>query len=819
MIALRRYQELALEAFEADRAAGHRHTYVVAPPGSGKTVMGLEMMRRLDAPAVVLCPTAAIQAQWAAPGLTALTYQALCQTQDPGGALRALAEQRLGVGGGGYPSRRRDDEVARAVAALKLEVARGGDARELLTPGARARLAALRAGGVRTVILDECHHVVSMWGYVVRAALAELDPSTHDVHVIGLTATAPDDMTADEAALYESLLGPVDFHTPTPAVVREGFLAPFQELALFTTPLDSEVEWLRARHERFQEMLDRLLTSDGELSFAVWVSARMRYRTTSPPTRAEIPFGELLRKQPALARAGLRYLGSAGLPLPPGAPRGEGFREPPTLDDWVVLISDYAVRCLRAHPGEEAAARTDALAVALADLGFALTRSGVRPGRTDIDRVLVNSSAKPILACEALATEHEQRGDGLRAVVLCDSERPPRQPEGSALALGGGGRGLLETIAGDLRLAPLRPRLVTGADARETVAQASEALRTGETQCLIATRGLLGEGWDAPFVNVLVDATSVAASISTRQMRGRTLRLDPADPDKVASNWDLVCVAPELERGVADYERFVRRHAHLHAPCEDGSIESGVSHVHPELSPLAPPPAGDFAALNAHALARAADPAAARARWRIGEPYRAVELPALLVRTRHAQLRGQSPELQGFGPIRPVGKPRWWLRMKTRRDRFPAVLPLHRVARAVVDAYAGLGEISAGAAASLAWQPRAGGYVRCLLPAGSPEENARFAAALAEAVEPAITQRYVIARPLGTRPYGRAWHPVPSDLARNRQRADAYAGAFSRWLGPGELRYAVTSDEGKAALAEAAGGASDWEAQTRQLWL
>ena len=27
---------------------------------------------------------------------------------------------------------------------------------------------------------------------------------------------------------------------------------------------------------------------------------------------------------------------------------------------------------------------------------------------------------------------------------------------------------------------------------------------------------------DAPFVNVLVDATSVAASISTRQMRGRT---------------------------------------------------------------------------------------------------------------------------------------------------------------------------------------------------------------------------------------------------------------------------------------------------------
>ena len=57
--------------------------------------------------------------------------------------------------------------------------------------------------------------------------------------------------------------------------------------------------------------------------------------------------------------------------------------------------------------------------------------------------------------------------------------------------------------------------------------------------------------------------------------RAQSLRLDPADPAKLASNWDVVCVAPELERGHADYGRFVRRHAHLHAPCEDGTIETG----------------------------------------------------------------------------------------------------------------------------------------------------------------------------------------------------------------------------------------------------
>jgi superfamily II DNA or RNA helicase len=803
---LRHYQRLALDAFEADRAAGRRHTHVVAPPGSGKTVMGLEMARRLGAPALVLCPTAAIQAQWqaAASGLdlVALTYQAVCQTTDPEGALRAAAEARLGPGG---PSRRRSDELAREVAALKREVARGGGARALLAPGAVERVDALRDRGVRAVILDECHHLVSMWGYLVRAVLSELGP---EVHVVGLTATAPTDMTADEAAHYEELLGPVDFHTPTPAVVREGYLAPFQELALFTTPLDSELEWLRARHERFRELVDRLMDVSGdELSFPVWVSNRMRYRGAD---EAEVPFGELLRRQPALAAAGLRYLGSAGLPLPPGAPRGERFRAPPTMDDWIVLLEDYALRCLRCHEGTDE--RLDELAVGLADLGFALTRTGIRPGRTDIDRVLVSSAAKPILACEALAAEHEARGDALRAVVLVDSERPPRQPEGSALTLGGGGRGLLEAIAGDVRTAPLRPVLVTGADPREDVARATERLRTGETRCLISTRALLGEGWDAPFANVLIDATWVAASISTRQMRGRTLRLDPDDPAKLASNWDLVCVAAGLERGTADYGRFVRRHAHLHAPCEDGSIESGVSHVHPELSPYAPPDTAHFATLNALSLARARDREAARARWRIGEPYRAEELPVLLARPRRTAGPGAQAGAATPAAPEPAGRPRWWLLPAVRRRRFPAVLPLTNAAAAVAEAYAALGESRTTA---VAWQPRAGGHVRCLLPEGTPEENARFAAALAEAVEPAVAHRYVVSRPLGGVPYGRAWHPVPSDLGRNRRRAEAYATAFWRWLGPGELRYTVGDP---AALAPAAGG-GDWDVQTRQLWV
>ena len=64
----RRYQTLALEAFQRDRARGHRSTHLIAPPGSGKTLLGFEILRRLGRPALVLAPNSAIQQQWTAAG-------------------------------------------------------------------------------------------------------------------------------------------------------------------------------------------------------------------------------------------------------------------------------------------------------------------------------------------------------------------------------------------------------------------------------------------------------------------------------------------------------------------------------------------------------------------------------------------------------------------------------------------------------------------------------------------------------------------------------------------------------------------------------
>src|SRR5580704_11746324 len=58
----RKYQARLLERLDEYLADGRLH--VVAAPGSGKTVLGLEVIRRIDEPTLVLAPTITIRDQW-----------------------------------------------------------------------------------------------------------------------------------------------------------------------------------------------------------------------------------------------------------------------------------------------------------------------------------------------------------------------------------------------------------------------------------------------------------------------------------------------------------------------------------------------------------------------------------------------------------------------------------------------------------------------------------------------------------------------------------------------------------------------------------
>jgi superfamily II DNA or RNA helicase len=172
---LRTHQHRALD--QIDRLminGGRRRAWVVLPPGAGKTLVGLEAIRRLGRPAVVFGPNTAIQAQWVrqweafSPAtvrvgvdrsldspITALTYQSLA-TFD--------ADEEVDEEGHGSvePSSHR------------------GALLDRLHPNGRALFEELRAMARLTVVLDECHHLLEVWGRgAARLGTTRVRPRAH----------------------------------------------------------------------------------------------------------------------------------------------------------------------------------------------------------------------------------------------------------------------------------------------------------------------------------------------------------------------------------------------------------------------------------------------------------------------------------------------------------------------------------------------------------------------------------------------------------------------------------------------------------------
>jgi hypothetical protein len=67
-------------------------------------------------------------------------------------------------------------------------------------------------------------------------------------------------------------------------------------------------------------------------------------------------------------------------------------------------------------------------------------------------------------------------------------------------------------------------------------------------------------------------------------------------------------------------------------------------------------------------------------------------------------------------------------------------------------------------------------------------------------------------------PFPLRHHPVPADLARRKDRAEAFARAWRRHIGPSGLVFTQRSDEGRRARAEAAAEDGGYETLVRDIW-
>lgn len=231
----RKYQQQALEAFDRDRLEDTR-SYLVMPPGSGKTVVGLEAARRIGRRTLVLVPNNAVLGQWVD------TWNGdFVGDGPPCGADRTLATPLTVLT---YQSIAVIDESTSAADRRRVMAGKNRQALlDLLHPNGRDVVERAAGLGPWTLVLDECHHLLDLWGALVRAIIDTLGPHTA---VVGLTATPATLLTGRQRELCEDIFGEPDFEVPTPALVKEGDLAPYQELVYLTEPTIEEDTWLAA---------------------------------------------------------------------------------------------------------------------------------------------------------------------------------------------------------------------------------------------------------------------------------------------------------------------------------------------------------------------------------------------------------------------------------------------------------------------------------------------------------------------------------------------------------------------------------------------
>jgi len=263
---LRTYQAEALRSIPTTPADSAMH--IVAPPGSGKTLLGLLLAARVGHRALVLAPSVTIRDQWvrtardlahdvaavsadgdALSDLTALTYQRLSVTGDSSPfdelAVRQWRDELTATGRTAADAatwlatlsvdnpEQHARGIRRRASALRRRFSRASpeEIAGALHPRALALIDRLVDAGVDTVVLDECHHLLDHWALVVAYLRARIRANGGTGLLIGLTATLPSPDDVAGFYNYTQLLGEVDYEVPTPAVVKEGHLAPYCESA------------------------------------------------------------------------------------------------------------------------------------------------------------------------------------------------------------------------------------------------------------------------------------------------------------------------------------------------------------------------------------------------------------------------------------------------------------------------------------------------------------------------------------------------------------------------------------------------------------
>lgn len=589
----RNYQQRVLSELERYLNDGTLH--IVAPPGSGKTVLGLQVMLKLDKPALIIAPTIAVRNQWIdrfcelflqtdrVPDwiscdirhpafVTVTTYQGLHA------ACNDLREKRSG-----------DANLAAIVRLLKDQ-------------------------NVQTFIADEAHHLKNEWWNTLTKLKAALSPV-----IVDLTATPPYDVTGAEWEHYIELNGPVDAEITVPELVREGDLCPHQDYICYSRLSPEEYKVICEYRENIDRLFTEIQHDEGLIRALEGLPA-----WTDPKENTEWIYSNMSAYSSLLI-----FFHTLGRQIPESHSDVLDEKKPefPPFDyEWAETLLDFYLNKGRdlfpGHAKHQEQLRNKLIYHGATDKNQISFRYNSK-----ITRTLSTSLEKLNSIRDIVSFEYGQMGKDLRLVVLTDYirkeflantpendmklskfgvmsvfeklRRENRQgmhigvltgpivilphaslPEFERLA---GSRGIEKISCSPLPYDETYIQItLTESIKNEVVKIVTDLFQQGGIEVLVGTKSLLGEGWDAPALNSLILASFVGSFVLSNQMRGRAIRVQKGNERKTGNIWHLVSVDTTTLDGGDDVDMLKRRFRGFSGISyqEDRRIENGLDRIH-----------------------------------------------------------------------------------------------------------------------------------------------------------------------------------------------------------------------------------------------
>lgn len=903
----RGYQQRLLGALHTH--LDDRRLHVVAAPGAGKTVIGLEVLRQLGRPALILSPTLAIREQW----LDRL--RAMFAADDPAwlaGAGADLAQpgwlvsstyQSLHAALGGRDRGSEDEDAEEA------EPEEGP-----VTGAAQARVSdlagRLRRAGIATLVLDEAHHLRRAWWESLQTLIGALQDGQPDFHIVSLTATPPYDVEEAEWERYDAICGPMDAEISIPELVRQGDLCPHQDFVHFSLPRPAEIGAFETFAAEVAALAGRW-TDDPALGG--WVRGHPWLTLPQEHVAAMLD-------RPALTGALLALAEAQQVERLANAYEAIGARPGSAPEPTARGLTPLLQALLDGDAGAEVPADMQGrLAAELRAIG-GLYRGRLRLEKDEaLARALTRSAGKLDSAVAIAQAELAALGPALRLVILTDTIRAEalRRPEDSSSDRLGAGPVFRRLVSAGLAAA-MDAALVTGSvmlvPAAAVPALRAEATRrgledgmlelspqpglegwqqfdiagprraarlqivtrlfeTGTLRCLVGTAALLGEGWDAPSINSLVLATSVKTYMLSNQMRGRAIRRDPAQPGKTAAIWHLATIIPpDLAlareeragwerlaaalphadaRGVLDLQpsllgRDARQLAHRFRAFagvtheQPYRIRSGIGRLGVDEQRWTP---AAVDGINRRMLAGAGDRPAIAAAWSqaVGSPDRPLRserpragvtavppadalsyiwsrgllaaLAPLAVWAAYAlELYQWTAGLLGTAGAMGIGAAILAVGLGVNARRLWRMVSagspqrhLAEIGECVLDGLDAAGRLHTPRDALLVFVFAADdeGGLHCSVNGGTQHDEAAFAEAFAELLEPIRNPRHILVRSAGTWPLRRVdYHAVPTAISAEPAAVEALERGWRRRIGPCAI-HGTRSSAGRPLLLKA----------------